>query len=169
VHHVKSDNVTDFLADEYPKALLFSDKEATSPLFKSLAIQFKGRMRMGKASSSDSALVSQFGVESTPKLVIVPASDATQNVKHEGKLKKEELQAFLTAHALKERKDDPLTAAKAPTLVKAMTGEELKEVVLADNKKIWLVFFHKGGKVARARVCVCVCVCHASICIHMKI
>jgi len=40
VHSVKSDNATDFLDGEYPKALLFSDKEATSPLFKSISLEF---------------------------------------------------------------------------------------------------------------------------------
>ena len=57
-------DVTEFLADEYPKALLFSDKEATSPLFKSLAIQFKGRMRMGKASSAGRQFISYIYRES---------------------------------------------------------------------------------------------------------
>jgi len=150
VHHVNNNNVTDFLVDEYPKAILFSDKEATSPLFKSLAIQFKGRMRMGKASTSDEALMSRFMVESGPKLVVVPGSDVEKHVKHDGKLKKDELQTFLSTHALKEKKDDPLLAAKTPKQVKAMTGKQLQEEVLEDTKRLWLVFFHTGGKVPAA-------------------
>ena len=146
VHSVKSDNATDFLDGEYPKALLFSDKEATSPLFKSLAIQFKSRMRMGKASSADADLAAKFGVDSFPKLVVVPGSDVAKAVKHDGKLKKEELHAFLETHALKEKQDDPLLAAKLPKLVEAMSGDALKDKVLGDSKNMWLVFFHKGGK-----------------------
>jgi hypothetical protein len=93
VHAVKADNVTEFLGDEnYPKALLFSDKAATSPLFKALAIQFKGRMRMGKASVLDQELAGKFGVEGSAKLVVVPGTEAEKHVVHEGKLKKDQLQ-----------------------------------------------------------------------------
>lgn len=146
VHSVKSDNATDFLTDDYPKALLFSDKEATSPLFKSLAIQFKSRMRMGKVSSSDAELAAKFGIDSFPKLVVVPGSDIAKAVKHDGKLKKDELQGFLDTHALAKKQEDPLLAAKLPKLVEAMSADQLKEKVLEDKKNMWLVFFHKGGK-----------------------
>ena len=147
VHAVHADNATDFLADDYPKALLFSDKEATSPLFKSLAIQFKGRMRMGKASSSDKHLMEQFGVQGSPKLLIVPGTDVSKHVKHDGKLKKDELSTFLDAHALKEKKNDPLLAEKLPKLVQPLSGDDLKDKVLEDNKTLWLVFFYQGGAV----------------------
>ncbi len=80
VHAVTADNATDFLADAYPKALLFTDKDAVSPLFKSLAVHLRGRMRLGQAQSSDSKLADMFGVTSFPKLVAVPGTDASAAV-----------------------------------------------------------------------------------------
>jgi hypothetical protein len=147
VHSVKSDNATDFFAGDYPKALLFSDKEATSPLFKSLAIQFKGRMRMGKASLTDTELAKKFDVDGSSKLVVVKGTDASKFETHAGKLKKDELVTFIDTHALKERKGDPLLAAKKPKIVKALTAEDLATKVLADKKHVWGIFFHKGANV----------------------
>jgi len=49
-------------------------------------------------------LAKKFGVEAFPKLVVVPGSDASKHVKHEGKIKKEELISFLGEHSLKEKK-----------------------------------------------------------------
>ncbi|EKX38962.1 hypothetical protein GUITHDRAFT_165054 [Guillardia theta CCMP2712] len=208
VHVVKGENATDFLDDEYPKwllfavccvkfvvcccwwseALLFSDKEATSPLFRSLAIQYKGRMRFGQvrrtqggggggagagaggghkeeqeqeqeeeeeeeeALASEKELASKFGVESSPKLVVIPGKDASKAMKHEGKIKKEEIQSFISSHALPadKKQDDPLLAQKLPSLVQALTAESFNEKVLKDKNDLWLVFFHDGGKVPKS-------------------
>ncbi len=102
VHTVQTDNATVFLADQYdpvlrppfsfllcshslaerryPKALLFTEKDTVSPLFKSLAVQFRGRMRLGQAQSSDSKLAEMFGITSFPKLVAVPGTEAKDAV-----------------------------------------------------------------------------------------
>ena len=148
VHTVKAENMTDFLADDYPKALLFTDKDTVSPLYKSLAVQFSSRMRLGQAASADTELAAQFGVESFPALVAVKGSDPKAAVKHTGKIKKEELLAFLGEHALAEgaAKADPLRAAKKPKMVPAFTAAELQSKVL-DSKDLWVVLFHNGGKV----------------------
>ena len=89
-------------------------------------------------------------MEAAPKLVVVPGSDASKGVPHDGKLKKEELQGFLQKHALAEKKDDPLLAAKLPKAVQTLSAQELEDKVLSDKKRLWLVFFHKGGKVPDA-------------------
>jgi len=152
VHVVKGENATDFLEDEYPKALLFSDKEGTSPLFRSLAIQYKGRMRFGQALATEKELADKFGVESSPKLVVIPGKDVSKAMKHEGKIKKEEIQSFLASHALPadKKEDDPLLAQKLPSLVQALTAETFSEKVLQDKSDLWLVYFHNAGKVPKS-------------------
>eukprot|EP00287_Rhodomonas_sp_CCMP768_P014512 CAMPEP_0196760428 /NCGR_PEP_ID=MMETSP1091-20130531/105208_1 /TAXON_ID=302021 /ORGANISM="Rhodomonas sp., Strain CCMP768" /LENGTH=719 /DNA_ID=CAMNT_0042109313 /DNA_START=21 /DNA_END=2181 /DNA_ORIENTATION=+ len=145
VHIVQADNATTFLADDYPKALLFTDKETVSPLFKSLAVHLRGKMRLGQAQSSDTKLAEMFGVTSFPKLVAVPGTEATAAVLHEGKIKRDELVTFLDAHALKEKKQDPLLASSTPKVVTALSGEEFKEKVLGDGKKLWAVFIDSQG------------------------
>mmetsp|Transcript_51418 Transcript_51418/g.122422 ORF Transcript_51418/g.122422 Transcript_51418/m.122422 type:complete len:694 (+) Transcript_51418:49-2130(+) len=146
VHVVRAENVTDFLADDYPKALLFTDKEAISSLYKSLAVTFSGRIRVGQAPASDTALAAQFGVDTFPALVAVPGQDPAAATKHTGKIKKDDLQAFLGEHALKDVKPDPLRAAKKPKLVPAFSSEEFLEKVMA-GKDLWVILFHGKGKV----------------------
>eukprot|EP00960_Hanusia_phi_P037067 752700-Hanusia_phi.AAC.2 len=52
-------------------------------------------------------------------------------MKHEGKIKKEEIQSFLASHALPadKKEDDPLLAQKLPSLVQALTAETFSEKV----------------------------------------
>jgi len=72
-------------------------------------------------------------------------------VKHEGKIKREELVAFLEQHALKEKKADPLLQAKTPKAVQAFSAEQVKTQILGDeNKRLWAVMYHKGGAVPAA-------------------
>ena len=147
VHFVTASNSSVFLEDEYPKVLLFTEKETVAPLFKSLAVQFKGRVRFGQASSKDGDLAEKFGVKEFPKLVAVPGTDPSQSVFHNGKIKKEELLSFISSHSLKEKKDDPILESNKPKAMKAMTGEDLNATMNDGNKDLWLVYFHKGGRV----------------------
>mmetsp|Transcript_16509 Transcript_16509/g.40319 ORF Transcript_16509/g.40319 Transcript_16509/m.40319 type:complete len:688 (-) Transcript_16509:96-2159(-) len=140
---VKPGEEETFLSGDYPKAVLFTDKEAVPSLFKAAALQFKGRMRFGQVQSTDKELASKFGVEEFPKVVALTGSDPSKAVKHEGKIKSAEIAEFLGAHALKEKKTDPLLEAKKPKLAKALSAETFQTDVEGD-KGLWLVFFHKG-------------------------
>ncbi|KAI8142447.1 hypothetical protein BJV82DRAFT_614932 [Fennellomyces sp. T-0311] len=82
-----------------PKALLFTDKAATSPLYKALSVEFgNGRMLVGEVKKSEKALVKEFGIKSFPTLFVV--SPSAGHVQYEGKLKIEPLTEFLNEYAL---------------------------------------------------------------------
>merc|ERR1711871_1129887 len=53
-----------------PHAILFTDKPKTASLTKALSADFKGRIMMGEAQSSDSVLVKRFKVKKFPSLII---------------------------------------------------------------------------------------------------
>merc|ERR1711871_403708 len=53
-----------------PHAILFTDKLKTASLTKALSADFKGRIMIGEAQSSDSVLVKRFKVKKFPGLVI---------------------------------------------------------------------------------------------------
>uniref|UniRef100_A0A7S0WEP5 Thioredoxin domain-containing protein n=1 Tax=Cryptomonas curvata TaxID=233186 RepID=A0A7S0WEP5_9CRYP len=147
VHNVQAANASTFFEDDYPKALLFTEKEAVAPLFKSLAVQFKGRIRFGQASAKDKELAEKVGVTEFPKLVAIAGTDLTKSVIHSGKIKKDELVAFVSAHALKDKKEDPILEASKPKAMAPISADELEKTLSDGKKDLWLVYFHKGGRV----------------------
>ncbi len=162
VQDVKSDSLDAFLADDYPKALLFTDKDDVPSLLKAVALKYNGKLRLGHANSADKDLAGKFGLTEFPKLVAIPGSDASAAVKHDGKIKLAEVDEFLTKYALATKKEDPIRASKKPLLIKALTQEGFAEDIEKDKTNMWLVYFHKGGKIPQVMMihsCVCVCVC----------
>lgn len=95
---VSSSSASDFLEkpSDLNKVLLFSSKNAVSPLFKGLAIEFKDRLLFAQASSSDPA-VSDFGVTEFPALFVINTNG--EKTKFPGKIKSEEIIKFLTPFA----------------------------------------------------------------------
>ena len=51
--------------------LLFSDKPAVPPLFRSIAIEFEGKLGFGMATSNDKQLMANFNVKKAPTLLIL--------------------------------------------------------------------------------------------------
>ncbi|KOO25095.1 disulfide isomerase [Chrysochromulina tobinii] len=57
-----------------PKAVLFTKKEETPPLLKSLSVQLQGRMLLGEARETAEKTVAEFGVTDFPKVVVLPSA-----------------------------------------------------------------------------------------------
>ncbi|KAI9025105.1 hypothetical protein CLU79DRAFT_746284 [Phycomyces nitens] len=115
----KSISIDDFLATDnstLPKALLFTDKSATTPLYKALSADFAGRMLMGEVKKSEKDVMEIFGVQSFPTLVVITPENGS--IKYDGKLKHEALHEFLNEHALAaeptKKPQEKKTAEKAP-------------------------------------------------------
>lgn len=67
-----------------PKVLLFTDKKSTPPLFKALSVEFEGRVAFGSIADTDKALVTQFGIEKFPSVVLITGTDASEFEKFKG-------------------------------------------------------------------------------------
>lgn len=96
----RSNNI--YLQNEtLPKALLFTDKPTTTPLYKALSVEFKDRMLVGEVKQSEKNIVSEFNIQSFPTLVVISPEYGT--VQFEGKLKRDTLKSFLEKYALESK------------------------------------------------------------------
>jgi len=78
-----------------PKVILFSTKETSSALFKTLAKIFRDKMMFGLVSQSSTNLVNQFKVTKFPQVIMISAPN-TPPIPYEGSLNFQEMQKFLT-------------------------------------------------------------------------
>ncbi|KAI1819889.1 thioredoxin-domain-containing protein [Xylaria intraflava] len=99
-NHVK--RVTDkeidaFLStsNETAKAILFTEKGATSALLRSLAIDFLDVISFAQVRDKASAAVEMFGIKSYPTLVLLPGGDKSGLV-YNGEMKKPAMLEFLS-------------------------------------------------------------------------
>ena len=99
-NHVK--RVTDKGLEEWlkegndtAKAVLFSDKGATSATLRALAIDFAGNINIAQIRNKEKAAMELFGVESVPKLILLPGGDKKAIV-YDGEMKKESMSEFLS-------------------------------------------------------------------------
>ncbi|KAJ4405174.1 hypothetical protein N0V85_004737, partial [Neurospora sp. IMI 360204] len=94
---VEDKNLDKFLSDknETAKALLFTDKGTTSPLLKSVAIDFLDVIPVGQVRNTQSKAVSTFGVDKFPTLILLPGGDAP-GIVYDGEIKKDAMVKFLS-------------------------------------------------------------------------
>ncbi|KAL1922460.1 uncharacterized protein VTP21DRAFT_9999 [Calcarisporiella thermophila] len=82
------------------KALLFTTKDRTTPLYKGLSAEFKDRILLGEVVSTEREVVAKLGVEKFPTLLVFPKGKDGEVVTYDGKLNYESLHEFLSKYAL---------------------------------------------------------------------
>eukprot|EP00245_Coleochaete_scutata_P009141 TRINITY_DN294_c0_g2_i1.p1 TRINITY_DN294_c0_g2~~TRINITY_DN294_c0_g2_i1.p1 ORF type:complete len:471 (+),score=97.88 TRINITY_DN294_c0_g2_i1:89-1414(+) len=91
---------------EFPRVILFTAKSSTTPLYKGLALGFKGRLllgevRAGKGKAGD--LLERYGVSESklPALVAIPSGESVSAdlPKYDGELKYKPIHTFLSKYA----------------------------------------------------------------------
>jgi protein disulfide-isomerase A6 len=86
---------------------MFSTKGPTSPLWKSLAIEFQDRMTLAQVRDTQKKVVEEFNVEKFPTLIVLPGGLAA-GIVYNGEMKPEPLLKFLSEFtAADEPKSDP--------------------------------------------------------------
>ncbi|KAL2756717.1 hypothetical protein ACRALDRAFT_2102804 [Sodiomyces alcalophilus JCM 7366] len=130
VKRVTDKDVDSFLSDnaENPKALLFTEKGTTSPLLRSITIDFLGVVTVGQVRNTQKAVVEKFGVEKFPTLLLLPPGDA-EPIVYDGELKKDAMVAFISQ--LGEPNPDP--PVKGEKKAKSSSGK--KESKSADKEQ----------------------------------
>lgn len=106
------------------KAVLFTDKGTISPLIKSVAIDFLGKITIGQIKSSEKEAAKSFGINKYPTLVLLPGGDHEGFV-YEGLLKKEPITKFLSA----------FTPSNAESAAKAAEEAQASKKAKKDNAK----------------------------------
>jgi protein disulfide-isomerase A6 len=152
VSPVTSKNEEKFLSKELPKALLFTNKDKTSDLYKALAIDYRNRMELGEAKHNDKALVEKYNVKDFPTLLVL--KDGAEPIKFEGKLGHQLLTKFLEPHAAPKKEQPPPASDKGAKKEKPAepepepeTGEvyEIRDQATFDKRCV-----NKGGLCAIA-------------------
>jgi len=87
-----------FLGQPLSKAILFTNKDKTSDLYKALSVDYHNRMVLGEAKHTDKKLADKYGVTVFPTLLVLGAEGA-ENIKFDGKLSHESITKFLEPHA----------------------------------------------------------------------
>ncbi|KAG9299478.1 hypothetical protein G9A89_009431 [Geosiphon pyriformis] len=98
----KSMTIDEFLEKDnetLSKVILFTNKQRTTTLYKALSVDFHDRLLFGEVRHTDSLVLKRFGVDSFPKLIVIPKGKSDV-ITFDGKLKHETLFEFLNGHAL---------------------------------------------------------------------
>ncbi|KHN95568.1 PDI protein A prpA [Metarhizium album ARSEF 1941] len=127
-----------FLERDGPKAILFTEKETTSALLRSLAIDFLGVISVAQVRNKEEKTVEKFGIDKFPAFILIPARDKEPFV-YDGDLKKKDMIAFLRQAG--EPNPDPAPAKpkakgdkKPPKSSKKAQGQETKAASSAKSE-----------------------------------
>ncbi|CRK26570.1 hypothetical protein BN1708_018243, partial [Verticillium longisporum] len=65
-----------------PRAILFTEKGTTSPLLRSIAIDFLDVITIAQARNNQKAVVEKYGIEKFPTLILLPVGASEPMVSH---------------------------------------------------------------------------------------
>ena len=77
---------------------MFSKKGPTSALWKSLAIDFQGKIILAQVRDTQEKVVKEFNVENFPSLIVLPGGPA-KGIVYSGKLERDPMYEFLSEYA----------------------------------------------------------------------
>lgn len=124
-----------------PKALLFTTKTETTPMFKALSLALKGRMLFGEAREKEApTAATEMGVASYPALLVLPPGDSAPVV-YDGELKPEAVATWLQTFAGEDAAaDDGGNTESGLSLAVEVTEANVADVVTA-SKGAWVLAF----------------------------
>ena len=121
-------------ADGLPAAIIFTDKEKSSPLAKALALHFMGRMRVVEVHK-DNALAAEMGVTASPAVYASPAGAATDaRVKYDGRLKAPQMIDFLEQYAAARPEASGDDAAETTAGIDGAADDKLQKLLKVGAK-----------------------------------
>ncbi|TGZ82982.1 thioredoxin-domain-containing protein [Ascodesmis nigricans] len=155
VKRVKDKTLDDFYEKDNStaKAILFTEKGTTPPLWKALAIDFLGAISFYQVRNTEKGVVDAFGVDSLPKIVLLPGGDQAPVV-YDGAVKKDELFEFFAVSAsVEESKETPEESSEEdPSSMSSAAPPKETETVpvvlptLSQTLEIQTICFEKKAK-----------------------
>ncbi|KAH7122147.1 hypothetical protein B0J13DRAFT_456172 [Dactylonectria estremocensis] len=128
VTRVTSNELAGFLKGDKPKAILYSNKGTTSPLLRSIAIDFLDVISIGQIRDKEAAAVKHFNIEKFPTLILIPA-EGQDPIVYSGAMDKKEIVKFLSRAG--QPNPDP-----APTKAKSKVSGEKKSKAPKEDKPV---------------------------------
>src|SRR5271154_4651497 len=92
---------------------MFSNKGTTSPLWKSLAIEFHEQIIVAQARDTETAVVKEFNVDKYPTVVVLPGGSAP-GIVYSGAMEPDPLKKFLSEHAPPPKAAEESPVKKSP-------------------------------------------------------
>ncbi|KAF7551926.1 hypothetical protein G7Z17_g4656 [Cylindrodendrum hubeiense] len=134
VTRVTSNELAGFLEGDKPKAILYSNKGTTSPLLRSIAIDFLDVISVAQIRDKEAAAVKHFNIEKFPTLVLIP--EGKDPIIYDGAMDKKEIVKFLSQVGEpnpdpappKKKADQPKAKGKATGEKKSKNPKEEKPV-----------------------------------------
>ncbi|KAK9727378.1 hypothetical protein K7432_001910 [Basidiobolus ranarum] len=132
-------NLEDFLAqvgEDTPKAILFTNKDKTTTLYKALSVDYHNRIVLGQVKNTESEIVQRYNVEKFPTLLVFPKGSQSEPVVYDGALKHEALFKFMSQYAPSKpntKTNSPPVKTKPfnPEITKIENQAQLKEECLS--------------------------------------
>lgn len=163
VTRVTTSKIDQFLSqkNESVKAILFTNKGVTSPLWKALAIDFLGSMTFAQIRDKEQKAIDIFGVTKYPTIVVLPGGDK-EGIVYDGKVQKDDLFKFFNAIAPPKKEPEPSAKPdkkapkkdkkskkdeEKPNAEEAKTGPE--EEIEAEKRMITLTLAHQFVKLTK--------------------
>jgi len=121
---------------EIPHVLLFSSKTEVSPLIKSLALSYKGRISFGQVNQDTKEVVAKYSVDTFPKLLVIKGDE--EPVAYEGAINPEELRKFVAGYADETEVQEEMPAPPPPRVrpAKIVTSVSYEEVTVDNIDKV---------------------------------
>jgi len=152
----KAESLETFLKGDLPKAILFTEKTSSPPVFTGLSVELQDRMAFGMVpKNAEDDVKSEFGVSSFPLVMAVTAEG--ERVTYDGDIKPDKLLAFLKKYAApgaesstKEQepeKEKPATPTPKPTdppepaAVYELTSDAVLTTRCVEKKHLCLIAF----------------------------
>jgi len=100
VQEIHSNNIDEFVTSKtnIPKVFLFTDKEGTPLIFKTLAIQFDKKLQFGIVRKSEEAIISKYKVKKFPFILALPVG-AKKPEAYNGALKFKSIFDFINVYS----------------------------------------------------------------------
>ncbi|KAK7418182.1 hypothetical protein QQX98_004157 [Neonectria punicea] len=134
VTRVTSTELDGFLEGDKPKAILYSPKTTTSPLLRSIAIDFLDVISIAQIRDKEAAAVEKFNIKNFPSLVLIPGP-GQEPIIYEGAMEKKEIVKFLSQAG--QPNPDPASTkkrAESPKAKDKSTGEKESKNPKANSK-----------------------------------
>ncbi|KAJ2897704.1 uncharacterized protein MKZ38_004481 [Zalerion maritima] len=121
----------EFMGDDGPKAILFSDKGTLSAIIKTIAIEFLDIISVAQVRNKEKSLVDEFGITEFPTLVLIPAGG--EPIVYDGEMKKDAMVEFLSQARPANKKSGSSKKEKKEEKTKSEPTES--EPKLEENKE----------------------------------
>ena len=110
--------------------LLFTNKGETSPLYKSLALRYNGKIAFGEVRNSNTEISQKFGVTKYPTLLAVCGGDGSATVAYAEEMKNSKLTKFLNSFYGGKKCAESIVVDKNTDFSKMKVGQ-LKQMLTA--------------------------------------